>query len=126
MIYVRGGKRMGAGGLLASLAAIGVSAAAFYCILLQQRALPPVVWIWSGPGRTGSRASLPAGTASVPFTPQSVVTPSSLAFAMKLKNADASLSSLTVGPGSSVSLGAALSASQTVQSVAVTPATASA
>ena len=116
---------MGAGGFLSSLAAIGLSAACFYYILLQQRAKPPCVYIWSGANQTGTRTCLPAGTTSVQYTPQSVVTPKSLTFTLKLKNADSSVTSLSVGQGSGVNLANAISASQTVSSVAVTPVAAS-
>ena len=113
---------MGAGGLLACLGAIGVSAAAFYYLLQQERLKPACIWIWADANKSGAKTCLPLGATSVPFTPAYVITPKGLKLQMQLQNTDSSLTSLSVDSNSRAQLGNAISAGQSIKSVSVTAA----
>ncbi|KAK9827226.1 hypothetical protein WJX74_010909 [Apatococcus lobatus] len=110
---------MGAGAVIAAVAAAGGSALAFLTILAQQRALPPAVWAFAASDKSGAKARLQAGATSLAFVPKLVVCPPGLSLKMKLQNADSSLTTLAVGAGSTAKLDGAISPSQTVASLTV-------
>lgn len=112
---------MGGGTFLGAVGVIGASCGVFYFLLQQQRAKPACVWVFEGSDKSGSKACLPVGTTSVPFTPiQYVICPKGLAFAMQIGNADSSVTNIAVGSGCNAELQKVVGAGQTIKSIAVT------
>lgn len=105
---------------MGAVCTLGASCGVFWMQVRQLRAKPACVWAWQSADKKGAKVCLPAGSTAVPWPPQYVICPKGLAFAMQLGNADASVTNVAVGSGSSAMLSNVVGAGQTIKSVAVT------